>query len=113
MVGDDKPFVGAMISLDPEMLPLWLANKGLPVVDPVTAAGMEEVQESLRKAIEKANSHVSRAESIRRFGMIDTPFTVENGYLTPSLKLRRNLVLDNFAEQIEGIYNGAGTDVAS
>lgn len=104
-VGDEKPFIGALITLDPEMLPLWLANKGLPVVDPVTAADMPEVRASLQKAINRANSHVSRAESIRKFRLLNAVFTVENGYLTPSLKLRRDQVINDFADDIEELYS--------
>lgn len=107
VVGDEKPFIGALITLDPEMVPVWLANKGLPVVDSVSAADVPEVRESLQKAIDRANSHVSRAESIRKFRIINQTFALENGYLTPSLKLRRNKVLDDFAKDIEKIYETA------
>lgn len=110
-VGDAKPFIGALITLDPEMLPIWLENKGLSVVDPVTAAELPEVRSSLKKAIKRANSHVSRAESIRRFSILSASFTVENGYLTPSLKLRRNKVLDDYSDEIEALYSGSGQDV--
>lgn len=104
VVGDAKPFIGALITLDPEMLPVWLASKGLPIVDPVQAADLPEVQNSLDKAIERANSNVSRAESIRKFRIVNKTFTVENGYLTPSLKLRRNKVLDDYADEVDAIY---------
>ncbi len=112
VVGDAKPFIGALVTLDPDMLPGWLMSKGLPVVDPVTAAEMPEVRESLQRAIRRANKNVSRAESIRRFNILNAAFTVENGYLTPSLKLRRNKVLQDFAGEVEGIYEGEGEDVA-
>ncbi|MFT0763212.1 long-chain fatty acid--CoA ligase [Actinomyces sp. F1_1611] len=105
VVGDQKPFIGAIITLDPETLPVWLKNKGLPIVDPVVAAEMPEVQRSLQKAIDRANAKVSRAESIRKFRIVNAEFTVENGYLTPSLKLRRNQVLADYAEEVEAIYS--------
>lgn len=108
VVGDQKPFVGAVITLDPEMLPVWLSSKNLPVVDPVQAAEMPEVKESLQKAIDKANSHVSRAESIRKFSILNTTFTIDNGYLTPSLKLRRNKVLEDYGDHVEELYEGVG-----
>ena len=111
VVGDAKPYVAALITLDPEMLPLWLSNKGLEVVDPVTALDLPEVQRSLSRAIRRANSAVSRAESIRRFGILNASFTVENGYLTPSLKLRRGKVLRDFQEDIEALYGGRGQNV--
>lgn len=104
VVGDAKPFIGALVTLDEEMLPVWLARKGLDAADPATAADLPEVRESLQKAIDRANSHVSRAESIRKFDVLNTTFTLENGYLTPSLKLRRNEVLKDYAEHIERLY---------
>ncbi len=112
VVGDAKPYVSALITLDPEMLPLWLSNKGLEVVDPVAAADLPEVRHSLSKAIRRANSHVSRAESIRKFGILNATFTAQNGYLTPSLKLRRGEVLTDFADEIEALYGGAGHNVS-
>ena len=112
VVGDAKPYVGALVTLAPEMLPGWLTNKGLPVVDPVTAAELPEVKASLQRAIKRANKNVSRAESIRKFIILNAAFTVENGYLTPSLKLRRNKVLQNFAENVEALYAGEGEDVS-
>ncbi len=112
-VGDAKPFVGALITLDPEMLPIWLENKGLPVVDPVSAAELPEVRESLKKAIKRANAHVSRAESIRKFTILNASFTVENGYLTPSLKLRRGEVLKDYSNEVDALYEGNGQDVPS
>ena len=105
VVGDERPFIGALITLDAEMLPTWLANKGLPAVDAVTAVDLPEVQESLNKAIDRANSHVSRAESIRKFRILDAEFTVENSYLTPSLKLRRNKVISDYAQEVEALYD--------
>ncbi len=104
VVGDQKPFIGALITLDPEMLPVWLRNKGLAVVDPVLAAEVPEVQASLQRAIDRANAKVSRAESIRKFRVVNADFTVENGYLTPSLKLRRGKVLEDYAADLEAIY---------
>lgn len=104
VVGDQKPFIGALVSLDSEVLPVWLQNKGLPIVDPVVAADLPEIQASLQKAIDRANANVSRAESIRKFRILNAEFTVENGYLTPSLKLRRNKVLEDFGHEVEAVY---------
>lgn len=103
-VGEARPYIGALITLDPDMLPGWLSAHGLDVVDASTAADLPEVQESLRKAIMRANKKVSRAESIRRFRIVDTTFTVENGYLTPSLKLRRSAVVADFAHEVDAVY---------
>lgn len=107
VVGDARPYIGALITLDEEMLPSWLAGKGLPVVDAATAADMPQVRASIERAIARANRKVSRAESIRRYRIVDAKFTVENGYLTPSLKLKRRAVLRDHAAEVDALYDGA------
>lgn len=104
VVGDGRPFIGALVTLDAEMLPMWLRNKGLRFVSAARAAALPEVRESLERAIAKANAQVSRAESIRRYRILNTDFTVENGYLTPSLKLKRQKVLADFEEVVNELY---------
>ena len=104
VVGDNRPYIGALIALDTEMLPEWLATHGLPVVDAAQAANLPEVRESLEKAIARANKAVSRAESIRRYRIVNAAFTVENGYMTPSLKLKRRRVLADYADEVDALY---------
>lgn len=106
VVGDQRPFIGALITLDAEMLPDWLRKHGLPRCSPAEAAQLPEVQASLERAIERANKAVSRAESIRKFRIIDASFTVENGYVTPSMKLRRRKVISDYAHEIDELYGG-------
>ncbi len=113
VVGDARPYIGALITLDPEMLPLWLSSKGLSPVDPAHAAGLPEVRASLDRAIAKANRQVSRAESIRRYRIVNAAFTIENGYLTPSLKLKRNVVLRDFADEVDALYTEGEAEKAS
>ena len=103
VVGDQKPFVAAIVTLDEEMLPTWLRNNGLPEMTVAEAAHDEQIRTELQSAVDHANETVSRAESIRVFEVIDTDFTEENGYLTPSLKLKRNIVVKDFDDVIEGI----------
>jgi long-chain acyl-CoA synthetase len=105
VVGDQKPFVAAILTLDEELLPTWLKNHDLPDMPPAEAARDEQVHAALQEAVDAANSSVSRAESIRTFEVIDSDFTEENGYLTPSLKLKRNVVTKDYAELIEKIYS--------
>ncbi|MGY5764364.1 AMP-dependent synthetase/ligase [Brachybacterium sp. DNPG3] len=105
VTGDQKPFVAAILTLDAEMLPTWLKNNGLPELTVTEAATDQRVLAELQTVVDKANSTVSRAESIRVFRVIDTDFTEENGYLTPSLKLKRNVVVKDFAGVIEDIYS--------
>ncbi len=106
VVGDQKPFVAAILTLDAEMLPTWLQNHGKdPKMSIEEAAQDPQVRAELQTAIDKANQSVSRAESIRVFEVIDTDFSEENGYLTPSMKLKRNVVQKDFADVIESIYS--------
>ncbi|WP_426560846.1 AMP-dependent synthetase/ligase [Angustibacter sp. McL0619] len=104
VVGDQKPFIAALITLDPEMLPTWLSNNGLSPVDVEAAAGLQEVQDEIQRAVDTANNAVSKAESIRKFRILPVDFTEEAGYITPSLKLKRSVVMKDFADQVEELY---------
>ena len=104
VVGDNRPCIGALITLDAEMLPLWLANHGLEDMDVVAAAADPRVRAALERAVARANEAVSRAESIRTFTILPTDFTVANGLLTPSLKVRRTQAQERYAAQIEELY---------
>ncbi|WP_353066365.1 hypothetical protein [Arcanobacterium hippocoleae] len=104
VVGDQKRFISALITLDADALPQWLVNHQL---EPMTAAQAVEdpqVIAAIDRAVKRTNESVSRAESIRKFKILPGDFTVQNGYLTPSLKVRRNVVLADFADQIAEIY---------
>ncbi len=112
VVGEGRPYIGALIALDTEMLPDWLRRHGLPVVDAAQAGELPEVRESLERAIARANTRVSRAESIRRYRIVNAAFTVENGYMTPSLKLKRRRVLTDYAHEVDALYS-SGTDAGA
>ena len=107
VVGDQKPFIAALITLDAEMYPAWAKNNGIDDVPFEKAATNEVVLAELQKAVDDANKSVSKAESIRKFAVLDGDFTEENGYLTPSLKLKRNIVMRDFQDQVEELYAGA------
>ena len=104
VVGDGKPFIGALVTLDADMLSGWLASHGLPTMDVATAAAHPQVAAAINRAAERANEAVSRAESIRKVRILTIDFTEANGYLTPSLKVKRGVVLRDFAADIEGLY---------
>lgn len=104
VVGDQKPFIGALVTLDAEALPQWLANHNLPSMTVADAVKDPQVFAAIDRAVKRVNEKVSRAESIRKFTILPTDFTVENGYLTPSLKLKRNVVLEAFADKVREIY---------
>jgi long-chain acyl-CoA synthetase len=104
VVGEGKPFVGALVTLDPDMWPLWAAMHGLEGLPMSSAAENPVVLEALQEAVDKANEAVSRAESIRKFAVLDNDFTEESGHLTPSLKLKRNVVLLDYTDEVERLY---------
>ncbi len=104
VVGDAKPFIAALVTLDDEMLPAWLSNNGLPSMTAAEAAKDETVLAAIQTAVDDANKAVSKAESIRKFEVLDIDFTVESGHLTPSLKLKRNVVMDDYADAVDKLY---------
>lgn len=108
VVGDQRPFIGALMTLDPESLALWLPAHGLSTETPVDRlATNAAVREEIQQYVDKANATVSRAESVRKFAVLDTQFTQENKCLTPSLKVVRPAVNRVFADVIDNeIYNG-------
>ena len=108
VVGDQRPFIGALVTLDPESLALWLPAHGLSPETPVDRlATNAAVREEIQQYVDKANATVSRAESVRKFAVLDTQFTQENKCLTPSLKVVRPAVNRVFADVIDNeIYNG-------
>ena len=108
VVGDQRPFIGALVTLDPESLALWLPAHGLSTETPVDRlATNAAVREEIQQYVDKADATVSRAESVRKFAVLDTQFTQENKCLTPSLKVVRPAVNRVFADVIDNeIYNG-------
>ncbi|BAW93591.1 long-chain-fatty-acid--CoA ligase [Actinomyces sp. Chiba101] len=105
VVGDNRPCIGALVTLDAEMLPLWLASHGIEDLDPVSAVSDPRVRAALERAVARANEAVSRAESIRTFTVLPGDFTIDNGLLTPSLKVRRAEALERFADEIDALYS--------
>jgi len=104
VVGDQKPFIGALVTLDPEGVPGWLAAHGKPALTLEQAATDADVLASIDLAVEKANKAVSRAESIRKYRILDTDLTIANGYLTPKLSVKRSIVLKDFSAEVEALY---------
>ena len=105
VIGDQRPFVSAIITLDQELLPTWAKNHDLEGISISEASSNEKVRAEIQSIIDQANTSVSRAESIRKFEIIETDFTEANGYLTPSMKLKRSAVVNDFADLIQKIYS--------
>jgi long-chain acyl-CoA synthetase len=105
VVGDKRPYVAALITIDPEFFPAWRAQHGKPADLEITDATEDpDLRSEIDAAIAEANQAVSRAESIKRFRILPGDFTEEAGQLTPSLKLRRAVVEKDFATDIEALY---------
>ncbi|AKN75157.1 long-chain fatty acid--CoA ligase [Streptomyces sp. PBH53] len=104
LVGDARPFVAALITLDPDGITHWRQMIGKHPVPPELLVGDEELHAVLQRAVDEANRMVSRPESIRRFAVLPVDFTEEAGHLTPSMKLRRDRILRDFAAQVEELY---------
>ena len=104
MIGDRKPFIAAIIALDLGETNAWLASKGAEC-----AASLEEtsrnpiVRAEVERAVNKANELASRAESIRKFEIVPDEFTEENGLVTPSMKARRQAVVDHYRMLIDTV----------
>ena len=107
-VGDAKPFISALITLDAEMLPMWLTNNKLdPTMSISEAAANPAVIAEVQAAVDRANARVSRAESIRKFTILPIQFTEESGHLTPKMSIKRNVIVKDYAKEIEAMYAGA------
>jgi long-chain acyl-CoA synthetase len=106
VVGDNRPYVAALVTIDEETLPYWLKQHG-KAADTTLAEVKDEPEflADIQQAVDDANKAVSRAESIKRFRVLDTDFTEAGGQLTPSLKLRRNVVAKECAADIEALYS--------
>ncbi|MFJ3313418.1 AMP-dependent synthetase/ligase [Micrococcus endophyticus] len=108
VVGDAKPFIAAIVTLDADSLPSWLAAHGLPKdLDVAAAAKEERVRRHVQEIVDKASSAVSRAEGIREFRILDRDFSMEEGHMTPSLKMKRAVIMQDFAAEIADIYGEA------
>jgi long-chain acyl-CoA synthetase len=106
VVGDDRPFIGALVTLDEEFVPRWAEQHGKPAGS--TAADLcddPDLLAAVQHAVDDGNAAVSAAEAVKKFRVLGGQFTQESGHVTPSLKLKRNVVLKDFAAEIEAIYS--------
>ncbi|MDP4755837.1 MAG: AMP-dependent synthetase/ligase [Aquiluna sp.] len=107
VIGDAKPFIGALISLDPEMVPVWAQSNGIEgEMTLADATKHPQIREELQRAVNEVNERFSQAEQVRAFEILDVELTEASGHLTPSLKIKRNRVMEDFAAQVGRIYQG-------
>ncbi|MET7771692.1 long-chain fatty acid--CoA ligase [Nocardia sp. NPDC005366] len=106
VVGDGKPFIGCLVTVDDEQFPTWKQLNGKP--DHASVADLAadpDLLAAIQAAIDDGNQAVSKAEAVRKFRLLNADFTEANGYVTPSLKLKRNIVLRDFASEVGAMYS--------
>jgi long-chain acyl-CoA synthetase len=105
VVGDSKPFIAALITLDPESVPIWLEQQNLPADTPMAdLVTNPTLLAEMQSAVDEANKAVSKAEAIKKFQILTVDWTEEGGQLTPSMKLKRNVVMQEFGDDVEALY---------
>ncbi|MFI6511392.1 AMP-dependent synthetase/ligase [Streptosporangium sp. NPDC050855] len=104
VVGDDRPFVAALVTLDVEALEQWKTANGRTGADLAALSSDPEIVAEVQKAVDDANRTVSRAEQIKKFTVLDVDISEESGHLTPTLKVKRGVVMRDFAERVNALY---------
>jgi len=106
VVGDGRPYIACLVTIDADALGFWKERHSRPATaSAADLAGDPALVAEIQAAVDDANKAVSRAESIRRFRILGADFTEQTGHLTPSLKVRRNVVIEDFTADIEALYN--------
>ncbi|MCX5440679.1 MULTISPECIES: long-chain fatty acid--CoA ligase [unclassified Streptomyces] len=106
VVGNDRPYIAALVTLEAEAVEHWLNMRGKPPLKPAQLVHDPDLETEVRRAVVAANTLVSQAESIRTFRILAYQFTEEHGLLTPSLKLKRKAIETAYAEEVEALYRG-------
>lgn len=104
IVGDDQPYIAALITVDPEALAHWQALKGKQPLDITAMTDDEDLRAQIQRAVSRANTRVSRAESIRAFRILPQEFSMDSGLMTPTLKLKRRAITGAYAADIKALY---------
>lgn len=104
VVGNDRPYIAALVTLDSEAVDHWLQMRGKTRLSPADLVRDPDLETEVRRAVVAANTLVSQAESIRTFRILANQFTEEHGLLTPSLKLKRKAIENAYATEVEALY---------
>jgi long-chain acyl-CoA synthetase len=114
VIGDRRPYLAALLVLDPEVAPVWAAKRGISDTSTASLARDPQVLDEIIGAVAAANRHLSRVEQIKRVALLPVEWTAQSEELTPTLKLKRRVVNSRYGEVIEGLYAGTeGHDVAA
>jgi long-chain acyl-CoA synthetase len=106
VVGDAQPFIAALVTIDPESFPGWLKQTGKPEGSTIESMTTDpDLVAEIQKAVDEANKAVSNAEAIKKFTILPVDWTEEGGQLTPSMKLKRNVVMKEFASEVDALYS--------
>ncbi|MGH3324621.1 MAG: long-chain fatty acid--CoA ligase, partial [Streptomyces sp.] len=105
VVGNDRPYISALVTLDPDAVSHWLLMREKPDLPATELVRDPDLETEVRRAVVAANTQVSQAESIRTFRILAAQFTEEAGFVTPSLKLKRQAVENAYATEIEALYH--------
>jgi long-chain acyl-CoA synthetase len=106
VVGDAQPFIAALVTIDPESFPGWLKQTGKPETTTIESMTNDpDLVAEIQKAVDEANKAVSNAEAIKKFTILPVDWTEEGGQLTPSMKLKRNVVMKEFASEVDALYS--------
>ena len=105
VVGDNKPYIGALITLDQEALPQILTANNIASAPMTELIANPEIRALVQKAVNSANESVSNSEAIKKFSILPEDLTIDNGYLTPKMSIRRHLIVQDFANEINSLYS--------
>jgi long-chain acyl-CoA synthetase len=105
-IGDARPYNTALIVLDADFAPQWATQQGIEASSLEQLAAEPKVIAEIQSAIDSANEQLSRVEQIKKFTILDHDLSVETGELTPSLKVKRNVIYDRYGDVFESLYSG-------
>ena len=106
-IGDNRPFISALVILDGDLLPLWCHNHGIEWSDYATAAQHPDVLAEVERGIEAGNEHLARVEQVKQWTVLTSDWTPESDEMTPTMKLKRSIIHDKYSDMIDGMY-GSG-----
>jgi long-chain acyl-CoA synthetase len=112
VIGDKRPYVAALVTLDPVEIERWASEQGLDG-DPAALADDDRVRDLVQEAVDEANRERSRFEQVKRFAILPRDFTMEAGEITPTLKVRRRAVQEHFAAEIDALYAQSHDEAAA